>query len=199
MTDYEAALLIFVSRNADVSPYQIAEWIDRGLGGLLGRSAAHMYKEIKRLAERGYLDSDGPGDSRPRGRAPKTRYSITPKGNEAIWAWLETTSAVLPATDDSELSTRIRGLHIAGPAVVWEGLSDLVFQIDDRLEILDAQERELRRNKAWEGSGKALENRLQIGLSRRLLETYGAWMDDVMRELGQHDPRTDPPPACDSL
>ena len=133
MTDYQAALLIFVSRNEDVSPYEIAEWIDRGLGGLLGRSAAHMYKEIKRLAELGYLESDGP-DIRPRGRAPKTKYWINKQGNEAIHDWLNTTGAVLPATDDSELSTRIRGLHVAGPEVVWKGLRDVVFQIDDRRE-----------------------------------------------------------------
>ena len=192
MTDYQASLLLVVSRNPGVSPYTIAAWIDQGLGGLLGRSAAHMYKEIKRLAELGYLESDGPGESRPRGRAPRTRYWITKTGNDAIFDWLETTGAVLPATDDSELTTRVRGLHVVGPDIVWTGLRDLVFQIDDRLTILDEQERELRRNDAWEGSG-ALENRLQIGLSRRLLEAYSAWMDDVMRELGQDDPRTDPP------
>ena len=191
VTDYQASLLLFVSGNPDVSPYQIDTWIDQGLGGLLGRSAAHMYKEIKRLAELGYLDSDGP-EVRPRGRSPKTRYWINKKGNNAIHDWLATTGAVLPATDDSELATRVRGLHVAGPAVVWKGLRDVVFQIDERLELLEDQERALRRNEAWEGSG-ALEDRLRIGLSRRLLEAYGAWMDDVMRELGQDDPRTDPP------
>ena len=44
----------------------------------------------------------------------------------------------------------------------------------------------------WEGYG-ALDDRLLIGLSRRLLDAYAAWMDDVKRELGQDDPRTDPP------
>ena len=94
-----------------------------------------MYKEIKRLAELGYLDSDGP-EIRPRGRAPKTKYRITVKGNEAIHDWLNATGAMLPATDDSELSTRIRGLHVAGPEVVWKGLRDVVFQIDDRRRLL---------------------------------------------------------------
>ena len=191
MTDYQAALLLVVSANPDVSPYEIEKWIDAGLGGLLGRASGSVYKEMKRLAELGYLDSDAP-DVRPRGRTRKTRYWINRKGNDAIHDWLATTGAVLPATDDSELATRVRALHVAGPAVVWAGLRDLVFQIDERLELLNDEERALRRNEAWEGSG-ALEDRLRIGLSRSLLNAYGAWMDDVMRELGQDDPRTDPP------
>ena len=155
VTDYQAALLIFVSRNPDVSPYEIAEWIDRGLGGLLGRSTAHMYKEIKRLAELGYLESDGP-EIRPRGRAPKTKYRINKQGNEAIHDWLNTTGAVLPATDDSELSTRIRGLHVASPEVVWKGLRDVVFQIDDRRGLLDDHERVLRRKTHGRDTGRSM-------------------------------------------
>ena len=189
VTDFEAALLVLVSRHPDVSPSTIAEWIDRGVGGLLGRSAAHMYKEIKRLADRGFLESDGP-EIRSRGRAPKTRYWISKQGNDAIHDWLRLTIAELPATDDSELSTRVRALHVGDDGVVWAGLSDLLFQIEDRRDVLDKRERELRRADAWEGRG-SLDDRLQIGLARRLLKTYEDWIEDVMRELDQDDPRTD--------
>jgi DNA-binding PadR family transcriptional regulator len=191
VTDFQAALLIVVSRNPGISPYEIAGWIDRGVGGLVGRSAAHMYKEIKRLAELGYLESDGP-EIRPRGRSPKTRYWISKEGNEAIHEWLELTVAELPGTDDSELSARVRALHVSDEAVVWSGLRGLVFQIEDRRVLLDEHERELRRAELWEGRG-ALADRLQISLARRLLGAYEDWIEDVMRELGQDDPRIDPP------
>jgi len=198
VTDFQAALLILVSRNPGVSPYEIAGWIDRGVGGLLGRSAAHMFKEVKNLAERGLLEREG-SEVRRRGRAPKTRYWIAKPGNDAIHKWLQVTRATLPATDDSELSTRVRALHVAGDEVVWAGLADLVFQIEERRALLDEHERELRRGEAWEGRG-ALEDRLQIGLSRRLLDAYDGWIQDVMRELDQDDPRTSqsPPPSPSS-
>jgi DNA-binding PadR family transcriptional regulator len=188
VTDFQAALLILVSRYPEVSPSEIAEWIDRGVGGLLGRSPAHMYKEIKRLAELGLLESDGP-EIRMRGRGPKARYWISKQGNEAIHDWLRLTAAELPATDDSELSARVRALHVGGEEVVWAGLRNLVFQIEDRRDVLIKRERELRRADTWEGRG-ALDDRLEIGLARRLLGAYEDWIEDVMRELDQDDPRT---------
>lgn len=187
VTDFQAALLILVSGHPDIGAYAIEQWIDRGVGGLLGRSAPHMYKEIRRLAELGYLQSDGP-EVRPRGRAQKTQYWISKQGNDAIHDWLRLTVAELPATDDSELSTRVRALHVAGEDVVWAGLRDLVFQIEDRRELLDERERELRRGEAWEGRS-ALDDRLEVGLARRLLDAYEGWVEDVMRELDRDDPR----------
>jgi DNA-binding PadR family transcriptional regulator len=192
VTDFQAALLILVSRNPNVSPSEIAEWIDRGNGGLLGRSAAHMYTEIKRLARLGYLQSDGP-EIRHRGRSPKARYWISPQGNDAIHEWLRSTAAALPATDDSELSTRVRALHVGGEDVVWQGLRDLPFQIEDRRDLLNEREREMRRAGVWEGRG-TLDDRLQIDLARRLLGAYEDWIEVVRRELDQLDPRASEAP-----
>ena len=86
----------------------------------------------------------------------------------------------------------MRALHVGDKDVVWAGLRDLVFQIEDRRHLLDDRESELRRADAWEGRA-ALEDRLEIGLARRLLGAYEDWIEGVMRELGQDDPRMDPP------
>ena len=50
---------------------------------------------------------------------------------------------------------------------------------------IDADEREMRRSGQWERSAA---DRLEIGLSRHLLNAYLAWLDDVMREHEQENP-----------
>jgi DNA-binding PadR family transcriptional regulator len=165
-----------------VAPYKIQKWIESGTGGLLGHSSAHMYREIKLLAERGYL---GAIREHPLpGKRAATNYVITWKGNNAAHAWLETT-AQLPPTDDSELVPRVRALRFASRELIWGGLRDLVFQAVDRLASIDAEEREMRRSGQWE---RSVAHRLEIGLSRHLLDAYLAWLDEVMRELEQENP-----------
>jgi hypothetical protein len=79
-------------------------------------------------------------------------------------------------------------LHVGGDDVVWQGLRDLPFQIEDRRDLLDERERELRRAEKWE-SPHTIGERLQIDLARRLLGAYEDWIDVVRRELDQVDPR----------
>jgi DNA-binding PadR family transcriptional regulator len=184
LTRFQCALLVITAASGDgVSPYMIEQWIKSGTGGLLGRSSAHMYRQIKILADRGYLGATRE-DRSPRKRAA-TFYVVTKKGNDAAQAWLETTIAQLPPTDDSELVPRVRALRFASDKVVWGGLEDLVFQVGNRLADIDAEEREMRRSGQWTSS---VSDRLEIGLSRHLLHAYEAWLDDVMRELNQENP-----------
>ena len=78
LTDFHFALLILCASADDgLSAYDIELRIESGRGGVLGRSAAHVYKEIKVLEQRGYLEVE------PRGRSRRRVYRITVQGRKA--------------------------------------------------------------------------------------------------------------------
>src|SRR5437870_3095604 len=82
LTAFQNSLLVLVGAEdpGGISPYDIEGLIREGVAGVLGYSKSQVYKEIKALAERGYLESTVvPG--RPRNR---TVYTITMEGVEVV-------------------------------------------------------------------------------------------------------------------
>ncbi|RDH76460.1 PadR family transcriptional regulator [Mycolicibacterium moriokaense] len=69
--------------------YEMVAQIKRGLYFFWPRSEAHLYAELKRLVERRHATAeviDGP-------RRPRTRYTITDEGREALGQWFSTEPA----------------------------------------------------------------------------------------------------------
>ena len=135
-------------------------------------SPSHYYAEPKRLAELGYLAAEKtPGQTRER-----THYTLTPKGEEALRAWLREPTG-FP--------------RIQSEAVVRVMAGD--FSTDEELVAsLTAMRAELDELEAGIAEGERLAAtlphrerylRLVHRLGRRQLEAYRDWLDEVEREL----------------
>jgi DNA-binding PadR family transcriptional regulator len=177
LKEFDFALFVVIGSGRD-QPFDIEQWIKSGLGGILGRSSSHVYERCKDLAAGGYLDSEprGPG-------AARTTYHLTEKGRDAAHDWLERGPVRLPPTDDSQVLIRYLGSRFEPKALAWKGLKFLWFDVRERLAELDYQERQLRRRNRWSDS-----NRLEVELSRKLLQAYDQWFDEVARTWEIRDP-----------
>ncbi len=69
--------------------YELAKQIDRTLNRFWPRARSKLYEEPKKLLTRGLADAT-PG---AHGRRPRTVYSITPAGRNALAGWLAAESA----------------------------------------------------------------------------------------------------------
>jgi len=181
LTDFHFALLILCASSDDgVSAYDIELLIESGRGGVLGRSAAHTYKEIKVLAERGYLEVEPSIGSRRR------IYHVTEQGREVARLWVERAQLNLPPTDDSVAYILMHAARFVPAATVWKALLQLWHEVDDRLAELDEVERRMRRDRTL-----TQQERLEHSLTRGLLDAYAAWLSEVGREWEMTDPRAE--------
>lgn len=64
--------------------YQLAQQMDRGVGAMWPRASSVVYEEPKRLAREGFAAAT----TTYTGNRASTVYSITPRGREALEAWL---------------------------------------------------------------------------------------------------------------
>jgi DNA-binding PadR family transcriptional regulator len=69
--------------------YELAKQIDRTLNRFWPRARSKLYEEPKKLLAQGLADAT-PG---AHGRRPRTMYSITPRGRQALAEWLSADSA----------------------------------------------------------------------------------------------------------
>src|SRR6185436_3064139 len=100
---------------------------------------SQYYVEPKRLATLGYLDArQEPGRTRPR-----TKYTLTDKGLEALQEWAKTPLAVTPVK--SELLLRLLIADLVGDevtrasvATLREDLADIVARLDESAAAAEA-------------------------------------------------------------
>jgi PadR family transcriptional regulator, regulatory protein AphA len=134
---------------------------------------SHFYAEPKRLEKLGYLRAHKePGQTRER-----TVYELTAKGRRAVAAWLAEPSGFIRI--QNEPVVRLLGADLAtDPAEVRKSLGAIREEIKELSEGLDRgaeiaptlphRERYLRINER---------------LSRRILEAFSDWLDEVERAL----------------
>jgi PadR family transcriptional regulator, regulatory protein AphA len=134
---------------------------------------SHFYAEPKRLAKLGYLSAHKePGRTRER-----TVYELTTNGRRAIAAWLAEPSGFIRI--QNEPAVRLLGTDLAkdqadvrrSVAAIRDEIEELSEGLDRGEEIAPAlphRERYLRINER---------------LSRRILESFSDWLDEVEREL----------------
>ena len=134
---------------------------------------SQYYVEPKRLAKLGYLEPrPEPGRTRPR-----TVYSLTEQGRDALREWAATPVTVTPLK--SEPLLRLLIADLAGEATTREAMATLREDVADLLERLEQTE----------ASAEALAHRrkyilLVTGFMRRLFELHLELVDEVERELG---------------
>jgi DNA-binding PadR family transcriptional regulator len=134
---------------------------------------SQWYAEPKRLERLGYLQSrKEPGRTRPR-----TSYSLTDKGREALREWMR--EPVRFSRIQMEPAWRLLAADIAGEEPVLEGLRPLRDEIADmlaRLDVADAVARTLPHRERY----LLLNHRL----ARRIVQAHADWLDEVEGELG---------------
>ena len=152
-------------------PVERAELVTKDmslLADLLGR----LYVEPKRLARLGYLTArKEPGKTRPR-----TVYTLTDKGLEALSAWARTTVRFTPVK--SELLLRLLIADLVGEAVTRESISTIRDDIGDLYVRLTESEAF-----AQTRPSRTKYLLLVFGFLRRLLDLHLEFVDEIEREL----------------
>jgi PadR family transcriptional regulator, regulatory protein AphA len=142
---------------------------------------SQYYVEPKRLAKLGYLEARSePGRTRPR-----TVYTLTDKGLEALREWAATPVRFTPVK--SELLIRLLLADLVGDEVTRESIATLRDDIADLLPGLEASV----------AAAEALPHRsryllLVHGFLRRLVDLHLELVDEVERDLAAPDVRSRP-------
>ena len=157
--------------------YELAKQMDRTLHRFWPRARSKLYEEPKKLVAQG-LATATPG---VHGRRPRTVYSITPRGRQALAEWLATESA--PPVFESE--------HLLKVFYAENGSTDnLLATLHDLREW--AYQRALHNvqvaSSYLEGTGPYPERLPILVLTGRFLDDYvemidrwAAWASDIAR------------------
>lgn len=151
----------------------LAAMVRQGSPLFLSAARSQVYAEAARLEERGYVSSrTEPGRTKPR-----TVYSLTKAGREALRAWLASPAPV-PRVQN-EASLRLLAGDLLDDDVIVDSframrpeldrLESLLVEMEDQAPRVPHRERYLRLNFAH---------------ARRLIALHRAWVDEVERELG---------------
>ncbi|WCO67168.1 PadR family transcriptional regulator [Iamia majanohamensis] len=170
----------------DWTPYELAQQMTRTLGYVWPRAERRIYDEPKRLVAAGYATAEEGAV----GRRRRTTYSITPRGREALRAWLGTT----PAPASLEIEGALR--------VLFADQGDLE-QLRGALEAVRDQAREARHDLAEMADdqvaddGGAFPERLHVNaLAFRLIvehhDLLGRWAEWALAETEGWDDATSP-------
>ena len=154
------------------SAYEIVQVAERAQRLYWAGAASKLYAEPKRLAERGYLQSElQPGKPRPR-----PYYTLTLKGRDALEQWLAEPST-FPRIQN-EAAIRIFAANLAPDDRALDSVRAMRDDLGDLLAALDTRDErppvfpQRQRNVA-----------LMRSLARRLLQAHLDWIEDVEREL----------------
>jgi len=135
---------------------------------------SQWYAEPKRLERLGYLSArKEPGRTRPR-----THYTLTEQGREALRAWMEEPSRF--SRIFMEPAIRLLAADLVGDEAVLGSLGPLRAEIEAHLARLDDADRiagELPRRERY--------LRLNHRLARQIVQAHADWLDEVERELGK--------------
>jgi DNA-binding PadR family transcriptional regulator len=134
---------------------------------------SQWYAEPKRLARLGYLEAH-----KERGRTrERTRYTLTPRGREAIAEWVRT-PVPLPRMQH-ETIVRLLAADLVDPAAVAAGLPALRVEVEAALERLEAARPDWRELPQRE---RYLE--INARYAERLLRLQLEWLDEALEALG---------------
>lgn len=94
------------------STYELTKQMRRAVAHVWPRAESNLYKEPQRLVEAGLASAE----RRVVGRRPRTEYSITTEGREALVAWLERPAA--PTLLESETMLKVLYGNLTTPDVL---------------------------------------------------------------------------------
>lgn len=110
------------------SGYDIKAMVDKSTRFFWAASYGQIYPELKRLAERGLIE----GADESQGERPRTVYSVTDAGREALGSWLASDEQVHELRDEALLK-----LFFSGHASHAELVSVLQTKREEHLDTLE--------------------------------------------------------------
>ena len=155
------------------SGYDIKQHVDQSTRFFWAASYGQIYPELKRLAEQGMVEADGPAGERRR-----TVYRLTPAGTDALAEWIRAPEQTHEMRDEGLLKMFFAGM--LEPA--------------DAIEVLERKRadhvRKLDQLHAVEEMAKTTERRgpysvLQYGIE--MAEMAIAWCDRVIAEMKEQE------------
>jgi PadR family transcriptional regulator, regulatory protein AphA len=172
LTSFSHVVLILVGRDG-AGPHDLARMARRGR--IYGEFAdSQWYAEPKRLERLGYLSArKEPGRTRQR-----THYELTPKGREALDAWIAEPTPF--SRIQLEPAWRLLAADLVGDAAVLASLHGLRAEIADLTERLDEADAA-----AADVPHRERYLRLNHRLGRKIVQAHAEWLDEVERELGR--------------
>jgi DNA-binding PadR family transcriptional regulator len=148
-----------------LSGYDLSQYFARSMGNVWPAQHSQIYPELARLADEGLITQTGEG---PRGRKV---YQTTPKGLEALRAWLRDTRPDYQIRDEALL--RIFSLWVLPTdealAHLARDRAEYVRHLDQIQEALDTID--------WAANPTTRASRLTIEFGRRFLTTAIDWID----------------------
>jgi PadR family transcriptional regulator AphA len=134
---------------------------------------SHFYAEPKRLAKLGYLSAH----KEPGRTSERTVYELTAEGRRALAAWLAEPSGFIRI--QNEPVVRLLGVDLANdPADVRKSLGAIRGEIEELSAGLDRGD-----EIAPSIPHRERYLRLNTQLSRRILQAFSDWLDEVEAEL----------------
>lgn len=170
LTFISYSVLVLVGRGG-ASPHDFVQMM-RGGRVYQSASPSQYYAEPKRLERLGYLDSTKePGKTRER-----TVYRLTERGVEALRAWMGEPAAFPGVSGEPPI--KLLAADLVGESAVRESLLAMRGELNELQENLTGAE---ERTNTIPHRAKYLH--LNHRLSRRILDTYAEWLDEIEREL----------------
>jgi PadR family transcriptional regulator, regulatory protein AphA len=152
------------------SGYDIKAMVDKSTRFFWAASYGQIYPELKRLAERGLID----GSDEAQGERPRTVYSITDEGREALGAWLASDEQVHELRDEALLKLFFSGHASRGElAAVLE---------TKREEHLDALER-FREIEPLAAESEDFGPLMVLRYGKAYSEFAAAWCEQALQEI----------------
>jgi PadR family transcriptional regulator AphA len=157
--------------------YELAKQMDRTLNRFWPRARSKLYEEPKKLVAEG-LATATPG---VHGRRPRTLYSITPRGRQALAEWLAAESA--PPVFESEHLLKVFYADSGSAEDVLATLANLRAWVHERTE------HNVRVATSYlEGAGPYPERFAILVLTGRFLDDYlemidrwASWASEIVR------------------
>jgi DNA-binding PadR family transcriptional regulator len=170
LTPFSYTILVLVGRDG-AGPHDL---VGMARQGKIYAAAAdsQYYAEPKRLAELGYLTArKEPGRTHPR-----THYTLTPKGLEALREWSR--GPVRFPSVLHEGVVRLLAADLVGEEPVRESISGLRDELDELDALIDAGEAS-----AADVPHRETYLRINHRLARRLIAAHREWVEEVERGL----------------
>ena len=157
--------------NQPRSGYDIKAMVDKSTRFFWAASYGQIYPELKRLAERGLIE----GSDESQGERPRTVYSITPAGRDALSGWLSSDEQVHELRDEALLK-----LFFSGHA----SRDELVGVLETkREEHLDALER-FREIEPLAATSDDFGPLMVLRYGKAYNEFAAEWCDRALQEIG---------------
>lgn len=165
------------------SGYDLARRFDKSLGFFWSATHQQIYRELKRMEEAGWIDSEAAEDA---GKTKKRTYSVLAAGRKELEAWVQIPSE--PHVLRDEAMVRLRAEASLGPLGMLEEMQRHLAFHQERLQTyLAIAQRDLSHPQHTSRERQIQHRILQLGIDTE--QTWIKWTQEtitLLQQLEQH-------------